>query len=109
MVGVLQNGNELRQNSIIQPDGGDFIFSMRELAITLLRAIRIALNGIALLALLYVGYLWVTSMGEEEKQSDGKNRILLIIIGLFLINVPELIYTVITGSSYLEDGFGRKV
>jgi hypothetical protein len=57
----------------------------------------------------YVGFLWITSMGDEEKQNDGKYRLLLIFIGLFLINVPELIYTIITGSSYLDNNFWRKV
>ena len=75
----------------------------------MIQVAQIALNGIALLAMLYVGYLWISSMGDEEKQNDGKYRILLIIIGLFLINIPELIYEIVTGSTYLEDNFWRKV
>lgn len=59
--------------------------------------------------MLYVGFLWVSSMGSEEKQADGRYRILLIVVGLFLINIAELVYTIITGSSYLDDDFGRKV
>ncbi len=59
--------------------------------------------------MLYVGFLWVSSMGSEEKRSDGTYRILLIVIGLFLINVAELLYNIITGSSYLSIGFSRKV
>lgn len=48
-------------------------------------------------------------MGDEEKQNDGKYRLLLIFVGLFLINIPELLYTIITGSSYLDNNFWRKV
>lgn len=48
-------------------------------------------------------------MGDEEKQNDGKYRLLLIFVGLFLINIPELIYTIVTGSSYLDSNFWRKV
>lgn len=55
-----------------------------------------------------MGYLWVTSMGDEEKQGDGKMRLVLIIMGLFLINVPKVIYTILTGSNYLDSDF-RKV
>lgn len=82
---------------------------MRNVALDIIRAVRIILNGVALLAMLYVGFLWVSSMGNEEKRSDGTYRILLIVIGLFLINVAELLYNIITGSSYLSSGFSRKV
>ena len=67
------------------------------------------LNGVALLAMLYVGFLWVTSMGNEEKTSDGKNRIMLIVLGLFIINIPEVLYRIFTGSEYYAVGFGTKV
>jgi Type IV secretion system pilin len=112
VTGIGSNGSgvsQLAENSIIRPDGGDFASVVQRIAIQLFDAVRIILYGIALLAMLYVGFLWVTSMGDEERQNDGKYRILLIIIGLFIINVAELIYTVITGSSYLDDNFGRKV
>ena len=100
---------DLANNSLVKPSGGDFIGTIQNLAIELIQTAQVALNGVALLAMLYVGYLWISSMGDEEKQNDGKYRVLLIIIGLFLINIPELIYTIITGSTYLEDNFWRKV
>ena len=108
--GVVDIGNkDLSNNSLVKLDGGSFIGTIQNLAINLIQVAQIALNGIALLAMLYVGYLWISSMGDEEKQNDGKYRILLIIIGLFLINIPELIYEIVTGSTYLEDNFWRKV
>lgn len=108
--GVVEIGNsDLSNNSLVKPDGASFIGTIQNLAINLIQVAQIALNGVALLAMLYVGYLWISSMGDEEKQNDGKYRILLIIIGLFLINIPELIYEIITGSTYLEDDFWRKV
>jgi hypothetical protein len=100
---------ELSNNSIFRPGGGDFVTVLQNIAIDIIDAVRIILNGIALLAMLYVGFLWVSSMGNEEKQAEGRYRILLIIVGLFLINIAELVYTIITGSSYLDDDFGRKV
>jgi|GEM_PF-1515343 len=30
-------------------------------------------------------------------------------VGLFMVNVAELVYMIITGSSYLDDDFNRKV
>lgn len=107
---VEEIGNsDLANNSLIKTGNSDFIGTVRNLAINLIQVAQIALNGIALLAMLYVGYLWISSMGDEEKQNDGKYRILLIIMGLFLINIPELLYEIITGSTYLEDNFWRKV
>lgn len=82
------------------------IFTFAQQAINFL---RLLLNGVALLAMLYVWFLWVTSMGDEEKTSDGKNRILLVVLGLFLINIPEVLYRIFTGSDYRVSGFGRKV
>ncbi len=99
----------LWETSILQPRGGDIDTSLQHIALEIIKSAKIALNGVALLAMAYVGYLWISSMGDEEKQNDGKYRILLILVGLFLINIPELLYTIITGSSYLDDNFWRKV
>ncbi len=103
------NNSTLSNNSLIKTTGNDFVGTIQDIAVKLITAAQIALNGVALLALLYVGYLWISSMGDEEKQNDGKYRILLIIMGLFLVNIPQLIYEIITGSTYLEDNFWRKV
>gem|GEM_PF-2736596 len=59
---------------------GDLLNTTLDLLYRVVRFVRLVLNGIALLAMLYVGFLWVTSMGNEEKTSDGKNRIMLIIL-----------------------------
>jgi len=87
--------------------------SLRTTVLNLLRDIiyfvRLALNWIALLALLYVGFLWVTSMGNEERTSDGKNRIILIVLWLFIINIPEVLYRIFTGNDYRNIGFSTKV
>ncbi len=108
-IGTDSNTQDLYENSIFQPGDGDFVEVIQNIALDIIYAARLILNGIALLAMLYVGYLWVSSMGSEEKQTEGKYRILLIVVGLFVINIAELIYTIITGSSYLDDDFGRKV
>lgn len=107
--GGLNGTQNIANNSLIRPGSGDIIGAVRNVALDVIHAVRIILNGVALLALLYVGFLWVTSMGNEEKRTDGLYRILLIVIGLFLINVAELLYRIFTGSSYLSSGFSRKV
>ncbi len=89
--------------------GGDLQNTLYYLAEKVVKFVRLLLNGIALLAMLYVGYLWVTSMGNEEKTSDGKNRIILIVLWLFLVNASSAIYGIFTGSDYMYDGFGNKI
>jgi hypothetical protein len=100
---------ELANNSLVRPGGGDFFTALRNIAIQIMDAVRIALYWVALLAMLYVGFIWVSSMWNEEKVWEGRWRILLIMIGLFLINIAEIVYTIMTGSSYLDDDFSRKV
>lgn len=108
--GIVEVGGRGPIESII-----DFASSWNLLNITrnilydLLDFARLVLNGVALLAMLYVWFLWVTSMGDEEKQSDGKNRIMLVVLGLFIINIPEVIYRIITGSNFTSVWFGRKI
>lgn len=101
--------SNLINNSLIRPGSGNLVWAIQNIALDAIRAIRIILNGVALLAMLYIWFLWVTSMGSEEKRSDWTYRILLVVMGLFLINVSELLYNIITGNSYLNSGFGRKV
>jgi hypothetical protein len=60
----------LSVNSIFRPGGGDFVTVIQNIAIDLFDAIRVILNGVALIAMVYVGYLWVSSMGDEEKAHD---------------------------------------
>lgn len=96
-------------NILVSSGNGDFLSVIRNVFLYILRFARIALNGVALLALLYVAFLWVTSMGDEEKQTEGRTRIILIFAGLFLLNIPEILYRIFTGSSYDTLGFGTKV
>lgn len=43
---------------------------IQNIAIDIFDAVRIILIGIALIAMGYVGYLWVSSMGNEEKSAE---------------------------------------
>ena len=60
------NGNSatrnLANNSLIYPGSGDLVSTVRNVALDIIHALRIILNGVALLAMLYVGFLWVSSM-----------------------------------------------
>jgi|GEM_PF-3579732 len=71
---------DLSNNSIFRPGSGDFFTVIRNVTLSIISAVRIIINGVALLAMLYVGFLWVSSMGNEEKRTEGTYRILLIVV-----------------------------
>jgi len=87
----------------------DLLSTVQNLLRNVIDFVRLVLNWVALLAMLYIWFLWVTSMGDEEKVSDGKNRIMLVVLGLFLVNIPEVLYRIFTWSDYRIDGFSTKV
>ncbi|MFA6079962.1 MAG: hypothetical protein WC753_00575 [Candidatus Gracilibacteria bacterium] len=108
--GIVSPDRGTIQNIInIGEGGGNFFDTARNILWYLLDFARLVLNGVALIAMLYVGFLWITSMGDEEKTSDGKNRIMLVFLGLFIINIPDVIYQIITGSDYRTSGFYNKI
>ncbi len=108
--GVIQVWGKGAIQSIIDfSSSGNLLNITRNILYDVLDFARLVLNGIALLAMLYVWFLWVTSMGDEEKQSNGKNRIMLVVLGLFIVNIPDVIYRIITGSNFTSVGFGRKI
>ncbi len=110
-VGIVNPGDNstVVKNIINVTSSGDFFSTARSIFWYILDFVRLVLNWVALLAMLYVGFLWVTSMGSEEKTTDGKNRIILILLGIFIINIPEILYRIITGSEYTTVGFGQKI
>lgn len=97
------------KNIIRFNQGSDLRNNLLNLLDNVTRFVRLILNWVALLAMLYIGFLWVTSMGSEEKTSDGKNRIILVVLWLLLVNLPEAIYKIFTGSSYKTTGFRNKI
>ena len=48
------------------------------------------------------------SFGDEAKRTEGKWKLILVLIALAIINVPEVIYRILTGSdSYLTGTIRR--
>lgn len=79
--GIVDVGSSGGIKSIVHfSSSGDLLGTIFYLAQDIIDFVRLALNGVALLVMLYVGFLWVTSMGSEEKTSDGKNRIILVVV-----------------------------
>lgn len=54
VINVMGKSSDLSQNSILQPRGGDIVSSIQYIGIQIIKAAKIALNGVALLAMAYV-------------------------------------------------------
>jgi hypothetical protein len=63
------------------------------------------IGGVALLAIIYGGYLILSSQGEPRKIQDGKQYIFYAIIGMFMAFAGFAIYGVIGGSVLKIPGF----
>ncbi len=103
------NTQKLKENSILKTKWSDFFDATKKIIKAVIEAAQIALYGLAMIMLAYVWYVWVTSFWDEGKHKDGLYRATLILIGIFLINVAQLVYTIITGSKYMDENFKNKV
>lgn len=63
------------------------------------------IGGVALLAIMYGGFLILTSQGEPRKIQDGKQYIFYAIVGLFMAFAGFAIYGVIGGNVLKIPGF----
>lgn len=63
------------------------------------------IGGIALLAIIYGGYLILSSQGEPRKIQDGKQYIFYAIIGMFMAFAGFAIYGIIGGDVLKIPGF----
>lgn len=63
------------------------------------------IGGVALLAIIYGGYLILSSQGEPRKIQDGKQYIFYAIIGMFMAFAGFAIYGVIGGDVLKIPGF----
>lgn len=63
------------------------------------------IGGVALLAIIYGGYLILSSQGEPRKIQDGKQYIFYAIVGMFMAFAGFAIYGVIGGNVLKIPGF----
>lgn len=63
--------------------------------ISILTVVAAVLAAIALAALLYGGFLYITSLGEEDRARTAKRVILYAIIGIIVIGAAGILVNVI--------------
>ena len=70
------------------PSSSTSLSSVIQLLISLLLVFVIALS---LLALIYTGYQWMTSMGDKQRIAQVKQRFIYVIVGLVVALLSFLI------------------
>lgn len=114
VVGVWEwavNLAEIPNTSIVGGDTlqWDFMFSLKATAVELIYYAKILLNGLVFFALLWVGAVWILSMWEESGRTEWKWKFIISIVALVLINVPEVLYRIFTGSDSYTQGTIQRV
>jgi uncharacterized membrane-anchored protein len=64
-------------------------------------------GGLSVLFIVYGGFLYVTSSGNQQKVETAKKTLTYAILGLVLVVLAGLIFSVITGG-FLTSIFGSK-
>lgn len=62
-----------------------------DLILNFVLALNYVLGGIALMSLLYAGYLFMISSGNPDKVSKAKKALIYALIGVFLIAASAII------------------
>ncbi len=69
--------------------------STKEILQTITKWLLSLVGTIAVISLLYGGFLYITSQGEEDKAEQAKNIILYSVIGIIIIGISAIIVNVV--------------
>ncbi|OGY30695.1 MAG: hypothetical protein A3C02_02070 [Candidatus Andersenbacteria bacterium RIFCSPHIGHO2_02_FULL_45_11] len=69
--------------------------STKEILQTIVKWLLSLTGTIATISLLYGGFLYITSQGEENKAEQAKNIILYSVIGIIIIGISAIVVNVV--------------
>lgn len=69
--------------------------STKEILQTITKWLLSLIGTIAVISLLYGGYLYITSQGEEDKAEQAKTIILYSVIGIIIIGISAIVVNVV--------------
>lgn len=69
--------------------------SAKEILQSITKWLLSLIGTLAVISLLYGGYLYVTSQGEEDKAEQAKNIILYSVIGIIVIGISAIVVNVV--------------
>jgi Type IV secretion system pilin len=91
---IIPNVKEIKDVSIAYNGGNDWIVgSINALGFSILRTIKLVLQGVLLIYVVYIGAQMVWSMGtNEDELGKAKTQIRYIMVALLFISIPGSIY-----------------
>lgn len=75
--------------------------STKEIMQSIVKWLLSLIGTIAVISLLYGGFLYITSQGEENKAEKAKNIILYSVIGIIIIGLSAIIVNVVISLTQL--------
>jgi len=78
--------------SITYNQKGDIVDNVNTIGFSLLKTVKVVLQWVLLIFLVYVGVQMIMAMGNDEQLSNARRQIMYAMIGLLFINIPWTIY-----------------
>lgn len=101
-VDLLGNGSSIEKVSINTfSQSGDIVTDIEQTGIWLLTIVKIILQGVLLIYIVYIWVQMVMSMGtNEEELSNGKRQLWYSLIAFIFINIPGGLYNAFSKNTY---------
>ena len=84
--------NDITNISIDYNESGDVVENINTIGFSLLRSVKVVLQWVLLIFLVYVGIQMIIAMGNDEQLSAARKQIMYAMIGLLFINIPWTLY-----------------
>ncbi|NUJ97441.1 hypothetical protein HGA92_01485 [Candidatus Gracilibacteria bacterium] len=78
--------------SIKYSGSSDITGTLNDLGFSILQTVKVILQGLLILFLVYVGVQMIISMGDDKQLGNAKKQIMYSLIGLLFINIPGTLY-----------------
>lgn len=78
--------------SITYNQKGDVVENINTIGFSLLKTVKVVLQWVLLIFLVYVGVQMIMAMGNDEQLSTARKQIMYAMIGLLFINIPWTLY-----------------
>lgn len=83
---------DITRVSISYNSSGDIVDNVNTIGFSLLKTVKVVLQWVLLIFLVYVGVQMIMAMGNDEQLSTARKQIMYAMIGLLFINIPWTIY-----------------
>ena len=89
----IPGSSDIEAVSIDYTGGGDPVNAISNTGFRILTTIKVLLQGILIIMVVYTGFMMIYSMGnDEETLSKAKRQIWYFLVALLFINIPGTLY-----------------